>query len=262
MKTYMTRPLSDLVSEITNAGSIKADDVKKISEKLFADGIIDREKANFLFTVNDTVSGSDNDPSWPELFVKALTAHVLEDEVSPDVLDEDEANYLIEKIQSDGVVDATELSLLVNICANAKDTPEFFQEFTLSSMKDAILEDGIIDENEVEMIRKVIYGSGSGAGAGVDRREADFIFDLNDATSGKENHPAWKELFIEAISKHVLEDEVSPGEIDDNEARWLIERIEGDEQYDENEKALLANIKEKAKSISEELEEKMAILNI
>ncbi len=124
------------------------------------------------------------------------------------------------------------------------------------------MEDGVIDEAEVKMIRAVIYGTGGGAGEGVDRAEADFLFELNDAVTGKENHPSWQELFVEAIGKHVLEDEESPGAIDEDEADWLIGRIEGDETVDDTEKALLQAIKEKASSVHDKLKFKMDMWKI
>ena len=77
------------------------------------------------------------------------------------------------------------------------------------------------------------------------------LFDINDATTGKEGHdPSWQAFFVDAIAKHVLEDEISPGEIDEEEGDWLISKIEGDGEYDANEKALLSHIKAKANSIT------------
>ena len=238
-------------------GIIDADEVNLIRQRIYKDGIIDREEADFLFELNDGASGADNDPSWKALFVEALTDHVLKDEISPGILDADEAAYLIDKIKADGKVDDIELELLVNIVANAKECHASFNAFVLESLKIAILEKGIVYANEVEMIKNVIYSSGSGEGEGVDRAEADFLFDINDAVSGKENAPSWKNLFVEALSKHVLEDINSPGEIDEDEAEWLINRIEGDDTYDENEKELLTNIKAHAKKIHSKLQFKL-----
>ncbi|MEI8048744.1 MAG: TerB family tellurite resistance protein [Bacteroidota bacterium] len=115
----------------------------------------------------------------------------------------------------------------------------------LSALKKSILADGIIDADEVKMLRKLIYEDGI-----VDRKEANFLFELNDAVSGKKNDASWKKFLIEAITSHVLDDDESPGVIDDKEAKWLISKIEGDGKIDEIEKALLLNIKKKAKAIS------------
>jgi uncharacterized membrane protein YebE (DUF533 family) len=169
----------ELEKKILEDGIIDADEVELLRKELYADGIIDREEADFLFALNDATTGADNDPSWQALFAKALSDYVLEDEISPGVIDEDEAAYLRKKIEADEVVDANELALLVNIAANGQGAPDAFNAFVLSSLKAAILEDGIIDEAEVEMIRKVIYGTGGAGGAAVERVEADFLFELN-----------------------------------------------------------------------------------
>ena len=253
MTDYMNASLEELAKDIIEDGIVDADEVKGIRERVYADGVIDREEADFLFAINDAVSGHDNDPGWKELFVKALTDHVLEDEVSPGEVDDDETAYLISKIEADGQVDDVELALLVNIIAVAKETTEKLQQFVLDSMKPVILDDGIIDAEEVEMLKAVIYGTGGGAGEGVDRAEADFLFELNDAVSGKANDPSWKEFFVEAISKHVLEDDLSPNEIDDDEAEYLMQKIQADGQIDDIERALLENIRKRAKSVSAKL---------
>ncbi len=115
----------------------------------------------------------------------------------------------------------------------------------LNEMKKSILADGIIDEQEVKQLHEVLYADGI-----IDKEEAEFLFELNDAVSGKGNHPSWEKLFIEAITSFLIEDETSPGEIDDNEAKWLIIKIEGDGKIDGIELALLKNLKSKAKKIS------------
>jgi hypothetical protein len=97
-------------------------------------------------------------------------------------------------------------------------------------------------------LRKELYADGV-----IDREEADLLFELNDATSGAANDPSWNALFVEAISDFLLKDEISPGEVDDNEAEWLLARIVKDGVFDENEKALIAALKANAKSLPEKL---------
>lgn len=116
----------------------------------------------------------------------------------------------------------------------------------LEQLKKDLLADGIIDAEEVKTIKEVIYEDGK-----IDKDEADFLFELNDAVSGKENAPEWKSLFIDAITSFMLEDEVSPNEIDDEEANYLYNQIKGDGQVDETERALLENLKAKSKNFPE-----------
>ena len=247
--------LNEFKDAILEDGVIDADEIGQIKERLYDDGVIDRDEAEFLFALNDAVADGSatvaEDADWSGLFVSALTDHVLQDEESPGTIDADEASYLIEKIGADGQIDGNELALLVNIAANATgESPDNFNQYTLDAVRAAVIADGIVDAEEVEMMKKVIYGAGGAGGAAVDRAEADMLFDINDATTDNDGHDAsWQELFVAAIGSSVLDDDTSPGEIDEEEGNWLIGRIEGDGDYDANEKALLAHIKANATAI-------------
>ena len=116
--------LNELKKDLLSDGIIDVEEVETIKHKIYEDGKIDREEANFLFELKDAVTGKDNAPEWKELFIDAITAYVLEDEMSPDVIDEDEADYLYEQINGDGQIDDTERALLENIKAKAKNFPE------------------------------------------------------------------------------------------------------------------------------------------
>jgi hypothetical protein len=118
----------------------------------------------------------------------------------------------------------------------------------LNELKKSILADGVIDEQEVKQLREVLYADGI-----IDKEEAEFLFELNNAVSGKENHASWKTLFIEAITSFLLEDETSPGIVDEDEAKWLLAKIEGDGKLDDNEVSLLNNLKSKAKQLPQSL---------
>lgn len=109
---------------------------------------------------------------------------------------------------------------------------------SLEELKKEILADGIIDAEEVQEIEQVIYEDGK-----IDQDEADFLFELNDAVSGKDNSSSWAELFIKAIASFVLDDDESNGEIDADEAKYLVEQIQGDGQIDDVERALLIYLK-------------------
>jgi len=118
----------------------------------------------------------------------------------------------------------------------------------LSELKKSILADGIIDKEEVQQLKAVLYADGV-----IDKEEAELLFELNDAVSGKESDKSWGEFFVDAITNFLLEDETSPGEIDEAEAKWLLAKIQGDGNLDEIELALLKNLKAKAKSLPQSL---------
>ena len=114
---------------------------------------------------------------------------------------------------------------------------------TLEELKKELLADGIIDAGEVKELEEVLYADGV-----IDKDEADFLFELNNAVSGKENAPEWKDFFVKAITSFVLDDDQSYGEVDEDEAKYLYKQIKGDGQIDDIEKALLENIKAKSKN--------------
>ena len=114
---------------------------------------------------------------------------------------------------------------------------------TLEELKKELLADGIIDTAEVKELEEVLYEDGV-----IDKDEADFLFELNNAVSGKANAPEWKDFFVKAITSFVLDDEQSNGEVDEDEAKYLYDQIKGDGQIDDIEKALLENIKAKSKN--------------
>ena len=121
---------------------------------------------------------------------------------------------------------------------------------TLEELKKELLADGIIDAAEVKELEEVLYEDGV-----IDKDEADFLFELNNAVSGKENAPEWKNFFVKAITSFVLDDEQSNGEVDDEKAKYLYDQIKGDGKIDDIEKALLENIKAKSKNFPELLAE-------
>ncbi|MCR4916582.1 MAG: TerB family tellurite resistance protein [Prevotella sp.] len=120
---------------------------------------------------------------------------------------------------------------------------------TLEELKEELLADGIIDADEVKELEEVLYEDGM-----IDKDEADFLFELNNAVSGKQNAHEWKDFFVKALTSFVLDDDKSNGEVDDDEAKYLYDQIKGDGQIDDIEKALLENIKAKSNNFPALLE--------
>lgn len=110
--------LEKLLQEVIADGKIDASEVGSIRAAVYDDGIIDAEEVDFLFDVNDAVSGNNNDPGWEALFVEAVASNILAD----GTIDEEETAMLVAKIQGDGAVDPTEKALLLHL---KKIAPEF-----------------------------------------------------------------------------------------------------------------------------------------
>lgn len=120
-----------------------------------------------------------------------------------------------------------------------------------------IIADGIVDDDEALRFESQVYLDGE-----VERDEADAAFAINNAVSGAANSPEWERVFVRVVTDYVLQDDITPGVVDDDEAAYLIENIEGDDTVDPIERALLVNIRDQATSISPVLLDKLTEYDI
>lgn len=105
-------------------------------------------------------------------------------------------------------------------------------------LKKELFADGRLSASEVDKLRV--------ACAGVDKETADFLFQLKDTLRPDKVDDSFYVFFIDAISAFLLEDEDSPGEIDDSEAKWLRAKITRKGYIDKVDKQLLNNLRLKS----------------
>ncbi|HSO46385.1 MAG TPA: hypothetical protein VLQ68_00505, partial [Rhizobiaceae bacterium] len=111
---------------------------------------------------------------------------------------------------------ANELELVVKILDRSHSSPELLVGFALNMVSRAVVDGegplasggtlakGVINEAEVELLRRILYAYGGEAGISISRTEAEILFDLNQRTEGADNHPAWRELFVKAIGNYLM----------------------------------------------------------
>ena len=128
---------------------------------------------------------------------------------------------------------------------------------SLSNLVESIIADGVVDDAEALDFETAVYADGE-----VERDEADAAFAINNAVSGAANSPEWERVFVRVVTDYVLQDDITPGVVDDDEAAYLIENIEGDDTVDPIERALLVNIRSQATAISPLLTEKLTEYDI
>ena len=257
--------LTSIEAEIRRTGRISAQQVLELRRALYQNGSIGRDEAKFLFELNRQSRG--DDPAWAEFYVEALTDFFYWREGTDSALTEDAERMLFEWVGRDGSVeDATELRLLLNLIFRSNGSSERFRGFVLASVEQSVLTSehaffghqerraGAIDRADVEVIRRLIYGSGGQSGLAISQAEAEFLFALNRATAGADNHPAWRELFVKAITMYLLFGGASPDMVDEQEAAWLAGQLGGAPGDRANEKALLAYLKQEAASLHGSLE--------
>jgi hypothetical protein len=243
--------------EVADDGRICADDVLRLRRAIYQDGGIDREKAAALFKLNR--DHKSHDPAWAEFYVEALSDFFYWREGSDSVLTEDAERMLMEWIgPAEAIDDGTELRLLLSLVFRSNGSSEAFRAYVLDAVRHSVLHSrqalyghsertpGAIDAADVEVIRKLVYGLAGQSGMAISAAEAAFLFELNDATAGAPNAPAWRNLFVKAVTMHLLFAGTSPDRIDEAEAHWLLAQIRVDKPDLDNERALLAYLKQEA----------------
>ena len=128
MTDFTNAPIADVVKAILEDGIIDATEVAQLKRRLYADGKIDKEEAEALFTINDAIKGKNNAATWKNLFAEAVCDFLLKDETSPGVVDADEAAWLIGKLEGDGTIDGNEKFLLKSLKEKAKELAPSLRE--------------------------------------------------------------------------------------------------------------------------------------
>ncbi len=110
-----------------------------------------------------------------------------------------------------------------------------------------VLADGVIDDDEVKVLRKELYQDGK-----IDKKEVDFLVELRNAAQKKAKakqadvNPNFTKLFFKAISDNVLAD----GKIDTAEANLQRKMLFADGVIDDEEKKFLTSLKKSATATS------------
>ena len=108
-------------------------------------------------------------------------------------------------------------------------------------LRKQIFANGKIDDNDVVLLREALL-----AGQTMTREKGNFLFDIKDNTKRSNQCDAFKDLFVEAITMLLLDDDTSPGEINEEEAKWLRAKIRFKGYTDKTDDMLINNLKRKS----------------
>lgn len=120
----------------------------------------------------------------------------------------------------------------------------------LEELRDNILRQGTITQEEVAAMRPLLFQDG-----GMSMAKGNILFEIKEHVKGKAPS-SFKKLFVDAISKYLLEDPASPGRIDKEEAQWLRARIQYVSEYDSYDRALIDTLRRKSINFPKILEQK------
>lgn len=210
--TYQFRALAE---QAQADGRITAGEILGLRRDGWADGRIEPAEAEAIFVLNDHLAERTNE--WADFFVEAITEYVLAGGNPRGFVGEDQADWLIARLDRDGRVDSlVELELLAELFEKAQAVPERLKAYALAQVEQAVLTGagptrdggqlapGCITPAECRLLKRYIYSFTSDAPGGVSRAEAEMLFRLKDATLGADNAAEWPDLFVKAVANHLM----------------------------------------------------------
>ena len=206
---------SGLLAGIEAPNRIEPQDVQMLRREVYGDGRISRAEADALLRLN--AACVDQCAEWQDFYIEAVTDYIVHQEKPAGYICAQNADWLIESISRDGRVRSLgELELLVRVLEVAKFSTEGLVSFALQQVKHAVVEakgplmiggelvPGLVGDAEVRLLRRILYAFGGDGNIAITRSEAEILFEINDATAGARNDPAWNELFVKAIANFVM----------------------------------------------------------
>jgi len=207
--------LGDFVAAKIAGGHVGEDDVITLRRYIYGDMAVSLEEGAALFRLNN--AGLTYPDAWYELFPEAIGDILVHQAKPQGYVSEENAKWLIGQIAADGhVCSRTELDAVLHVLEKAREAPESLEHFALHAVAESVisgtgvtrsgaeLKPGVISDGEVELLRRVLYAGAGCSGIAISKHEAELLFDLNDATVGAENAPAWSELFAKAVANHLM----------------------------------------------------------
>ncbi len=204
------------IDELIAKGRVEDSDVIALRQAMYGDDYrISAEEAEALFGINDACN--DYDSSWPQFFIESIVDFSVNQSYPRGYVSQADADWLIARTSSSGIVkSATEIELLVKLMEAAHQVPENLELFAMQQVKQTVLSgDGVtrsgeelvpgkIGRAEVELLRRILYACGGSDSAAISRREAEMLFDINDAVSDVTHDASWPDLFVKAVANYLM----------------------------------------------------------
>lgn len=201
--------------KIIARGSVREVDLAQIKERFAEAGQISREDAEGLFAIHSQCPVKDT--GWSDWFIAAVSDYIVHSAEPEGYVTQDNANWLIGQITRNGRVETrTELDLLIDVLENARWAPGKLIALGLMQVRQAVAEGdgplrpgqplvvGQLFDEEIEIVRRMIYAFGGDGSLALTRDEAEVLFDINDALDGRRINTAWTELFVKAVANVML----------------------------------------------------------
>lgn len=210
----MSMHFRDLAGRVAADGAIDADEILALRREGWGNGMITPDEAEAIFAINDAIAAPSVE--WSDFFVEALGEFIINAIEPKGYVSEVQSDWLVARIDRNGKLDSlTELELLVRLAERALSVPQALRDYALAQIEQAVLtgegptrrggtlEKGNVTKGEADLLRRLLFASGSDRPAGVSRVEAELLFRIKDATLDSDNAPEWKRLFVQGVGNYL-----------------------------------------------------------
>jgi hypothetical protein len=196
--------LDAFMAQLMNSARVTQENVLELRRNVFADGIMTRGEAQMLLDIDR--AAKDKCADWAPFLYEAVSDYIVHQERPAGYISQDNAVWLQNTLACDSAETVT--GLLVHVLEKAKSAPESLSAMGLRAVAKSVLANDAgtakISQEDVKMLRRVLYAFGSQDNAALSRAEVEVLFDLNDQTAEALNDPEWNELFTKAIASFIL----------------------------------------------------------
>lgn len=203
------------VDDIFSRGSIREQDVLRMRQAFYDDGLITSEEATTLIRLNEACPVQD--AAWSQFFVQALCDYIVNQTEPEGYVTAANADWLISMIAPEGKVRTkTEFDMLLQVLDTARWSPERLVRFALDEVKRAVVEGdgplriggtrttGTITDAEVDLVRRILYAFGGDGNIAITRAEAETLIAIEESIAAGPPNAAWTDLFVKAMANVVL----------------------------------------------------------
>lgn len=179
---------------------ISAEEAFQLRQAIFPDGVVSREEAEVLISLEGRVANSDE--AWSQAFVEAVVDYVLQAGEYPGHVDENTASWLMARFGDDGARD-TEIEVLLKTLERAESAPASLAAFARKRVA-SWLAGRPICAQESEFIRRALYVAAGAGAVSVTEDEARWLFAIDAESDGRANDSAWTDLFVKGVLNHLM----------------------------------------------------------
>src|SRR5688572_6913792 len=199
----MSFSFSDFTAALKGGAPISAEDVLEIRRWVWPDGSVSEAEAEVVFELNRLAG--DPSPEWTSFFVEAMTEFVVNAQQPKGYVDEVGAEWLIDQVdRGGGAPDAAELELVVKVLEKALNAPAALKSWALRAVEAAVVADGRIGDEEVKLLRRIVFAGGGDGALVVSETEAETLWRIKDACLEADNGEGWRSLFVQGVGNHLM----------------------------------------------------------